>query len=273
MVMKNLFLLFTALILILTGCDNIKESTDDEINFNEYFRGINGCAVFYNPENGKYTYYNKDMCYKEFSPWSTFKIVSAGAALENNIISSADDKMLYNGENYPFESWNNDLTLKEAYKESCVWYFRQLIDKTGAEIIQKTLNQLNYGNKDISQWEGTGEKKPSDLNGFWLGSSLKISPVNQIEVLKSIFTDKNCFSVKTLSVLKDIMATENPYEIDLYSKTGTGYNQAWFVGFFEQNGSIEYFAVFLDNGTGKNVAGADAKEIAINLINKHFKNH
>ena len=119
--MKNLFLLFTTLILIFTGCDNIDEVTDNEINFNEYFNGINGCAVFYNSENGKYTYYNKDMCYKEFSPWSTFKIVSAGAALENNIISSADDKMLYNGTNYPFESWNNDLTLKEAYKESCVW--------------------------------------------------------------------------------------------------------------------------------------------------------
>ena len=35
---------------------------------------------------------------------------------------------------------------------------------------------LNYGNKDISEWDGSDINPLPQLNGFWLESSLKISP-------------------------------------------------------------------------------------------------
>ena len=41
------------------------------------------------------------------------------------------------------------------------------------------INTLNYGNCDISQWEGSGFNKNSLIDGFWLESSLLISPREQ----------------------------------------------------------------------------------------------
>lgn len=280
---KKLILILSALLLTLTGCNTAynqqekqpEESTQNKaeiVDYSEDFNDNNGCAVFYEVSQDKYTYFNKNMCKKQYSPLSTFKIIAAATALESGIINTPNDKMQYSGDNYPFENWNNNLGLKDAFKESCVWYFRQLIDKIGNKNMQKYIDKLNYGNKDISQWNGSGLNKKSDLNGFWLGSSLKISPENQIEVLKNIFESGEYFSEKTISILKDIMLVKNNNNIKIYGKTGTGMdNTAWFTGFSEQCGFRTYFAIYISNGENKQVAGADAREIAIKILEKYYK--
>lgn len=277
--MKKFFIMVTSIVLALSGCNEVNnqmtkvnQSKTEIIDLSEDFDGNNGCAVFYEASKDTYIYFNKDMCEEMYSPLSTFKIIAAGAALEKGIVQTPNDKMQYSGDKYPFESWNNDLGLKDAFKESCVWYFRQLIDRIGIEDMQQVVNELNYGNKDISQWNGSGLNEQADLNGFWLGSSLKISPQNQVDVIKSIFEYGNGFSEKTISLLKDIMLVKSDNSINIYGKTGTGKdNTAWFVGFSEQCGFRTYFAVYISNGANKQAAGANAREIAINIIEKYFK--
>ena len=39
--------------------------------------------------------------------------------------------MNYNGTQYPNLEWNKNLTLKEAFQTSCIWYFRQVINAVG----------------------------------------------------------------------------------------------------------------------------------------------
>ena len=51
-------------------------------------------------------------------------------------------------------AWNGNLTLAEAFQSSCVWYFRQVIDQVGQASVAQQLAALDYGNQDISQWEG-----------------------------------------------------------------------------------------------------------------------
>lgn len=46
------------------------------------------------------------------------------------------------------------MDFREAFRESCVWYFREVIDEIGQETMQKALDQISYGNCDISDWEG-----------------------------------------------------------------------------------------------------------------------
>lgn len=56
-------------------------------------------------------------------------------------------------------------------------------------MIQEELNRLEYGNCDISDWEGrlnTNNSNPV-LTGFWIESSLLISPKEQVEVMEHIF--------------------------------------------------------------------------------------
>lgn len=278
--MKKIYLILTFLFVtaMLSACGNVQSQVEDDRtvyeDYSKEFDGLNGCAVFYDSAANTYTYYNKEMCENEYTPLSTFKIVATLSALENNVVTSPDDKMNYSGATYPIDFWNNDLTLRDAFKYSCVWYYRQLTDKIGIDNMQKTVNELNYGNKDISQWEGSGKNPIKELNGFWLGSSLKISPIEQVNSISYIFEGNNNFKEKNISLLKDIMLSDISVDnesIKVYGKTGTGYeNEAWFVGFTEQCGFRNYFAIYLCDNTDREIAGADAKAIAAKIINNHF---
>jgi len=101
-----------------------------------------------------------------------------------------------NGTTYPTDAWNNNLTLNEAFKTSCIWYFRQIVDMVGMNEVQRELEDLEYGNCDISEWNGSKINLMDSLNGFWLGSSLKISTIEQVQVMKKIFGGDTCCNGK-----------------------------------------------------------------------------
>ena len=240
-------------------------------DFEDCFDGFNGCAVIYNVKKNEFNFYNKEMCEIQTTPCSTFKIISTLMGLQNDVIDSENSKMGYSGTYYPVADWNSDVTLKEAFQSSCIWYYRKVIDKVGKESVQEQLDDLTYGNCDISDWEGSNANSLPDLNGFWLESSLKISPTEQVNVLSSIFEGKTNYSAEDIDILKHIMKADNNEGIELYGKTGAGvHNNSWYVGFFEINEEVNYFAIHLDDATKTRVTGADAKQITLNIINKFY---
>lgn len=117
----------------------------------------------------------------------------------------------------------------------------------------------------MSQWEGSGLNPIPQLNGFWLESSLMISPKEQVEVLANIFEGKTGVSEHSLEVLKKVMYRESVGDQDIYGKTGSGSHNAWFAGFKEENGKRRYLAVRI-TGEGENVNGNKAMEIALSLL-------
>lgn len=62
-------------------------------------------------------------------------------------------------------------------------YYRQVVDDIGKDMMQKELDKLQYGNCDISDWEGRLNTNNNNraLTGFWIQSSLLISPKEQVE--------------------------------------------------------------------------------------------
>ncbi len=242
--------------------------TDNIVDYSEYFQGISGCVVIYDESSNTYSLYGKKKCETEVSPLSTFKIVSALAGLENNVLVNENTTMEYSGVEYPVDEWNANLTLKEAFETSCVWYFRQVIDTVGQEGIRAMLKELQYGNCDISEWNGSNINSLPELNGFWLESSLKISPKQQVVVLNYIFGSENNFNAEKIEELKSIMYIAELDNGCLYGKTGSGTDgNAWFVGFMEESDSKTYFAVYLEDMQNKDiVSGNKAKEIAISIL-------
>ena len=107
-----------------------------------------------------------------------------------------------------------------------------------------------------------------ELNGFWLESSLKISPKQQAVTLNYIFNGENNFNVENLEELKNIMYIEKLDNGSLYGKTGSGTDgKAWFVGFIEESGNRICFAIYLEDIQNKDVvSGNKAKEIAISIL-------
>ncbi|MDE6663641.1 MAG: serine hydrolase [Lachnospiraceae bacterium] len=240
------------------------------LDYSEFFQGISGCAVIYDEPSNTYSFYNKEKCETEVSPLSTFKIISALAGLENNVLVNETSTMEYSGVKYPVDAWNSNLTLKEAFETSCVWYFRQVVDMVGQEDISTMLEEIQYGNCDISEWNGSATNPLPELNGFWLQSSLKISPKQQVAVLDYIFDRENNFKTENLKELKKLMYIAELDNGCLYGKTGSGIDgKAWFVGFAEENDNRIYFAVYLDDMQNKEiVSGNKAKEIAISILKR-----
>ncbi len=185
----------------------------------------------------------------------------------------------WSGETFWNESWNHDIDFGEAFRASCVWYFREVADEIGQELMQEELDKLMYGNCDISDWEGRLNTNNNNraLTGFWLESSLMISPKEQTEVMARIFGKESVYSESTREELKKVMLVteENEADIPVYGKTGMGKAEgivmdAWFTGFAEKEGKNICFCVYLGRTDGKDVSGAAAREIAICLITDYI---
>ena len=246
-----------------------------EVDWSEYFNGLNGTAVIYDASNKKYTIYNRDLAITRSSPCSTFKIISSLIALENGIIETENSTKTWSGDIFWNEDWNKDIDFQEAFRTSCVWYFRQVIDDIGEDLMQKELDKLQYGNCDISDWEGRLNTNNSNraLTGFWIESSLMISPKEQVEVMEHIFGKESNYSEETQNTLKQVMLLSevDSTDISIYGKTGMGkvdgiVVDAWFTGVAESKTGDVYFCVRLGRTDGMNVSSTLAKEIAIDLV-------
>ena len=250
-----------------------------DADWSEYFNGLNGTAVIYDATDRRYTIYNGDPALTRSSPCSTFKIISSLVALENGIIEPEDSTREWSGEVFWNEDWNKDIDFNEAFRTSCVWYFRQVIDDIGKDMMQKELDKLQYGNCDISDWEGRLNTNNNNraLTGFWLESSLMISPKEQVEVMERIFGDDSEYSEETLNELKQVMlvSEQDRADISIYGKTGMGKAggivvDAWFTGFAEGTEGKIYSCVHLGRTDGMNVSSPLAKEIAIQIVSDHY---
>ncbi|MCJ0223857.1 CDD family class D beta-lactamase [Clostridioides difficile] len=256
--------------------DKNKKEKINMVDYSDCFEGISGGAIFYNTKNKEYNIYNKELIETRRSPCSTFKIVSTLIGLEKGVINSKESVMGYDGTEYPNKNWNKNLSLEEAFKESCVWYYKKLINKVDAKSVQNILDDLKYGNCDISEWEGDLKNGKGHLNEFWLESSLQISPKEQVQTMAKIFEGDTNFKKEHINILRDIMKIDvNDKNINVYGKTGTGFDEknkcvdAWFVGMLEREGDTYYFAIKSDD-SNKEITGPKVKEIAINIIKKYY---
>lgn len=249
-----------------------------DADWSEYFNGLNGAAVIYDAADRQYTMYNSDLALDRRSPCSTFKIISSLTALENGILEPEDSTREWSGEVFWNEDWNKDIDFSEAFRTSCVWYYRQLIDEIGKDMMQRELDRLQYGNCDISDWEGRLNTNNHNraLTGFWIESSLMISPKEQTEVMERIFGENSDYSEKTKNNLKQVIlvSKQDRPDISIYGKTGMGKAggvvvDAWFTGFAESTRGNIYFCVYLGRTDGMDVSSALAREIAVRLVSDY----
>lgn len=111
------------------------------------------------------------------------------------------------------------------------------------------------------------------LTGFWIESSLKISPREQTEVMERIFGEASVYSAESRGRLKQVMFVPelSDSQISIYGKTGMGKAHgvtvdAWFTGFADVYGERRYFCVYLGETEGREVTSTRAKEIAGEIL-------
>ena len=247
-------------------------------DWSSYFDGLNGAAVIFDPREPVFQVYNENLADTRHSPCSTFKIISSLAGLERGAINQENSSRPWSGEGFWNDDWTRAMDFPTAFRTSCVWYYRQVIDDIGPEIMEETLNELQYGNCDVSDWEGHLNNNNSNpaLTGFWLESSLKISPREQTEVLERIFGSSSRYSQDVQALLEEVMFLPESSDetCRIYGKTGMGKSggivvDCWYTGFADMDHRI-YFCIYLGATPGQNVSSARAREIAVSLIKENY---
>ena len=228
-------------------------------DLNMSFDGMEGSFVLYQEETGQYTIYGKDKCVQRISPDSTYKIYSALIGLETQAITGTASTLEWDGTEYPFASWNQNQDLRSAMEQSVTWYFQMLDGLSGYDTVEAKLREIGYGNCDFS----------GGRNQYWLESTLKISPVEQVELLRKLYHNQLGFSQENTNTVKDAMLLFQQNGAKLYGKTGTGIvngkNQnGWFIGFVEKGDSVYYFALNIQGD--ENVGGTLAARTALEIL-------
>ncbi|MDQ0971581.1 bla regulator protein BlaR1 [Neobacillus niacini] len=257
-------------VLILAPITTVIASPDDVYHFSgknavyedlsAYFEGYKGSFVLYNPSKDQYQIYNREMSEQRISPNSTYKIYSALFALESNVISTNNNKQEWDGKFYPYQEWNQNQNLTTALSRSVNWYFQNTDREVGRKQLQDYFHKIKYGNKDLS----------GNLDSYWMESSLKISPIEQVQLLYQLEENQWGFKSENIKAVKKSILIDVQKNKRLYGKTGTGMiNEknvnGWFIGFVDNGENRYYFAINIQNKDGQ-AQGSKAAEIAKQIL-------
>jgi beta-lactamase class D len=241
------------LLVLLAGCsiNNVDEDKSLKAFFDEH-KVIGSFGLFDNG-HGDFTVYNlKRFRDSSFLPASTFKIVNALIALETGI--APDEKMViqWDGIQRPIESWNQDLTMNDAFSYSAVPYFQELARRIGKEKMQKWLDTIGYARRyDRALIQ-------ENLDTFWLDNSVRITADEQLGLVKKLYFNQLPFKDRSQRIVKQMMIKEDNSNYKLSYKTGlavdsAGYTQGWVVGWIEENMHPYFFSLNVQS----TVPGAD----------------
>jgi beta-lactamase class D len=227
-----------------------------------------GCFVLHNLKHNAYTYYNRSTADIAVSPASTFKIFNSLVALETGAIQDTNTVLKWDGVWREVKVWNQNHTMKTAFKCSAVWFYQELARRIGEKKMKAYLKKAHYGNGNIS----------GEIDQFWLSGDLKISPMEQIMFLEKLYKEVGLpFSHENQQKVKSIMIeTENEKGI-LRTKTGWGVlrkekeaeNIGWYVGYIEKKHNQYFFALCIHaKGEARDDFASCRKEIALKILKK-----
>ena len=231
------------------------------IDLSSCFQGYEGSFVLYNMAQDTWNIYDMDRAALRVSPDSTYKIYDALIGLEAGVITPENSTMEWNRELYPFQEWNTDQTLQSAMSASVNWYFQEIDKQLGTSAIDRYIREIRYGN----------ENTKGGLSSYWMESSLKISPIEQVELLRKLYENNLGFGIQNVNAVKDSILLSSSEAGNLYGKTGTGCIDGkdvngWFVGYVEAPDNTWFFAANI--AANDDASGNSAAEITQHILSK-----
>ncbi len=248
----------------ISACSVNKAKIDDDLK--KYFdaKNVEGCFTMLNNADGKVTVYNMGMDTTRYTPASTFKILNSLIALQTGAVTGEDMVIKWDGVKRSNADWNKDMNIKEAFRVSSVPFYQELARRIGRDTMKMWIDSLGYGNKRI---EGP-------IDSFWLNNQLKISPDEQLGLLKRLYFDQLPFRKTVQLSVRSMMLQENNTAYKLSYKTGWGFDEAnhslgWLAGWIEENNHV-YFFVTLLKSTDPNYDMKRARLDITKDILKHY---
>ena len=248
--MKSNLIILISLFSFQLFAQDLKVDKDVQlIDLDGLFKPFEGSFVLLDLQTDKKIVYNDSIATERYSPCSTFKITNSLISLEAGVANDETYTIEYDSlkvppkpwwyTTEPMKHWIQDHSMKTAIKYSVVWYYQELARRIGVKDMTRLLNQIDYGNNDIS----------SGIDNFWLCGSLQVSALEQVDFIKKLYnTELSGFSKQSQTTVKKIMLYESADKYKLYGKTGGGDcwdNKVigWYVGFVETKSGTYVFAM------------------------------
>ena len=238
---------------------NISSKNCSKIDLDDYFGEYEGSFVLYDLQKDTWKIHDIKRAILRVAPNSTYKIYNALFGLEDGIITPENSFIEWNGNTYPFEAWNADQTLATAMSSSVNWYFGYIDEQLGKGSVQEYLHKIGYGNEDLS----------GDFSSYWMESSLKISPIEQVELLTRLQNRNLGFAPENVKAVKNAIHISSSSFGDFYGKTGTGRVNGqdingWFIGFIENADNTYFFATNIQSE--QHATGSKASDITLSIL-------
>jgi len=193
-------------------------------------------------------------CDRRVTPASTFKVPLAVMGFDAGLLIDPHSPSL------PFQpgyadwggpNWRVNTDPTHWMTHSVVWFSQLLTPRLGADELTRYAQALGYGNADFSGDPG----RNNGLERAWIGSSLKISPREQVAFLARLVTLDLPVSRPAITSTLAILQSPGTFASwQLWGKTGSAFPRnadysldrargwGWYVGWAQRDGRRLVFA-------------------------------
>jgi beta-lactamase class D len=232
---------------VLYACSPNNVTIDNDLK--KYFddHKVDGCFGLFDNGQGSFTVYNlprfSDSAY---TPASTFKIINSLIGLETGVVLDSSTVFKWDSTLVGREECNKDMTMYDAFRLSCVPWYRQLARRVGKPAMQHWLDTLGYAQRYGKFTIG------NNLDTFWLDNSAKITADEELGIVKRLYFDQLPFQQRSQRIVKSMMVWEKDANYTLSYKTGWGFREnghpiGWIVGWIEENTHPYFFVLQLES--------------------------
>ena len=235
-------------VLFFAACSMNNVTTDESLK--KYFdeHQVEGTFALLDNGTNEFKVYNlprfRDSSYL---PASTFKIINSLIGLQTGKI--VNDSMIINwdGIDRGRSECNRDMNMYDAFRISCPPWYMELARRIGKDTMQTWLDSLGYGKKENGQFE-----IKENLDTFWLDNSVKITPDEQLGLVKKLYFNQLPFHRVNQEIVKNAMLFENNANYKLSYKTGWGTREngnqlGWIIGWIEENRHPYFFVMNIES--------------------------
>ena len=214
--MIRIFFSLVIVSVILYSCSTNNVKSDSAIVKMMDSAGMQGTFAIMENSSEQFTISNLSR-YKDsaYAPLNTFFILPTLVALDKGYINRTPSTWVA-----------NDSTA----------FYQALIAKIGRQEILKTIDSVHYGKGIVS----------ADLNLFWSDNSLRITPDEQLGLIKKLYFNELYFQKRAQELYRKMILKEDNanYRLSYIAASDTTANNAgWVIGYIEENKHPYFFVL------------------------------
>ncbi len=221
---------------IMVGCSVNKARQDDQLKPFFDQQQATGSFTMLDNATGEVTVYNLQADTTRYAPGATLDVLTALIGLETGVIPDESAAV-------PTADSLTKLSIRDAFVQSNHSSFQWMANQIGSDVLQTWIDSLGYGNKQLG----------SITDSSWPNSTMRISPDEQLGLMKRLYFDQLPFRKSVQENMRDWMKQEDNSAYRLHGRmaavSGAKTSTGWYIGWIEENRHV-YFFVTLVNKNG-----------------------